>query len=222
MVQQDSTQAAAVLERVLSVNVTPAALLTLTRLRERNPVLADYVVSRTLEKLKARPTAMSLPSLYLLVDYVFPASYVDATAATVNAPSEMLQVQYFSTSYDVLKKSLTEAEELLLKEQRYTRNDLLFRSIYQSQLAGVVATLAPQFAPELITELRTITTEKAVKLPPNAAALSRFTLARLSNNQESSGDRFTDISVAVAKGNIHEAEQLLSGIEDRLSLKETN
>lgn len=133
----------------------------------------------------------------------------------MNAPSEMLQVQYFSTSYDVLKKSLTEAEELLLKEQRYTRNDLLFRSIYQSQLAGVVATLAPQFAPELITELRTITTEKAVKLPPNAAALSRFTLARLSSNQESSGDRFTDISVAVAKGNIHEAEQLLSGIEDK-------
>ena len=214
LVQQDSIQAARVVERALAVSVTPAALPTLTKLRQRSPVLADSVVSRTLDRLKTRPTVLSLPSLYLLVEYVFPASNVDANAATVNAPSQTLRAQYFSTSYNILKKSLKESEALLSKEQGYSKNDLRFRSIYQNQLAGVLVALAPKFAPELIPELRTLATEQFAALSPNATAISRFTRMRLSDNEESSGDRFTDISVALAKGNIHEAERLLGAVED--------
>ncbi len=212
--QQDSIQAANLLERALAVAVTPGTLSTLTKLRQRSPGLADSVVSRTLERLKTRPTVISLPSLYLLVDYIFPASNVDANAATVNAPSQILRVRYFSTSYSVLKKSLKESEALLSKEQGYSKNDLRFRSIYQNQLAGVLVVLAPKFAPELIPELRTLATEQFAALSPNAMVMSRFTRMRLSDNQESSGDRFTDISVALAKGDIHQAERLLGGVED--------
>ncbi|MBA3356790.1 MAG: hypothetical protein H0U18_12810 [Pyrinomonadaceae bacterium] len=212
--QQDSIQAANLLERALAVAVTPATLSTLTKLRQKSPGLSDSVVLRTLERLKTRPTVVSLPSLYLLVDYIFPASNVDASAATVNAPSQILRVRYFSTSYSVLKKSLKESEALLSKEQGYSKNDLRFRSIYQNQLAGVLVELAPKFAPELIPELRTLATEQFAALSPNATVMSRFTRMRLSDNQESSGDRFTDISVALAKGDIHEAERLLGGVED--------
>ncbi len=214
LVQQDSIQAARVVERALAVSVTPAALPTLTKLRQRSPVLADSVVSRTLDRLKTRPTVLSLPSLYLLVEYVFPASNVDANAATVNAPSQTLRAQYFSTSYNILKKSLKESEALLSKEQGYSKNDLRFRSIYQNQLAGVLEALAPKFAPELIPELRTVATEHFAALPDNAAVMSRFTRLRLSDNEESSGDRFTDTAVALAKGDIYEAERLLGGVED--------
>lgn len=214
LVQQDSIQAARVVERALAVSVTPAALPTLTKLRQRSPVLADSVVSRTLDRLKTRPTVLSLPSLYLLVEYVFPASNVDANAATVNAPSQTLRAQYFSTSYNILKKSLKESEALLSKEQGYSKNDLRFRSIYQNQLAGVLVALAPKFAPELIPELRTVATEHFAALPDNAAVMSRFTRLRLSDNEESSGDRFTDTAVALAKGDIYEAERLLGGVED--------
>lgn len=212
--QEDNTQAAGVLERALAVSVTPAALPTLTKLRQRSPVLADSVVSRTLDRLKTRPTVLSLPSLYLLVDYVFPASNVDANAATVNAPSQALRAQYFSTSYNILKKSLKESEALLSKEQGYSKNDLRFRSIYQNQLAGVLVALAPKFTPELIPELRTPATEQFAALSPNAAVMSRFTRLRLSDGEESSGDRSTDIAVALAKGDIYEAERLLGEVKD--------
>ncbi|CAN5864081.1 hypothetical protein BH18ACI4_BH18ACI4_20530 [soil metagenome] len=212
--QEDSTQAARVLEHALAMSVTPAVLPTLTKLRQRSPVLTDSLVSRTLDKLKTRPTVLSLPSLYLLVDYVFPASNVDANAATVNAPSQRLRVKYFSTSYYVLNKSLKEPEALLSKEQNHSKPDLLFRLMFQNHLAGVLATLAPKFAPELIPELRALATEQLAALPNNAAVMSRFTRLRLSDNEESSGDRYTDIAVALAKGEIYEAEQLLSGVED--------
>ncbi|MCA1602234.1 MAG: hypothetical protein LC776_11520 [Acidobacteria bacterium] len=212
--QEDNTQAAGVLERALAVSVTPAALSTLTKLRQRSPVLTDSVVSRTLDKLKTRPTVLSLPSLYLLVDYVFPASNVDANAATVNAPNQRLRVKYFSTSYNILNKSLKEPEALLVKEQGYSKNDLLLRLMFQNQLAGILATLASKFAPELIRELSALATEQFGAPPTNATVMSRFTRLRLSDNEESSGDRFTDIAVALTKGNIYEAERLLGGVED--------
>ncbi|MDQ3665117.1 MAG: hypothetical protein M3410_00730 [Acidobacteriota bacterium] len=139
---------------------------------------------------------------------------MDANAATVDAPSQILRVQYFSRSYAVLKKSLKESEALLLKEQGYSKNDLRFRSIYQNQLAGVLVELAPKFAPELIPELNTLATEQFAALSPNATALSRFTRLRLSDNAESSGDILTDISVRLAKGDIYEAERLLGEVED--------
>ncbi|MCM3906460.1 MAG: hypothetical protein ND866_32635 [Pyrinomonadaceae bacterium] len=213
--QQDSIQAANMLERALAVAVTPATLSTLTKLRQRSPGLADAVAFRTVERLKTRPTVVSLTGLYLLVDYVFPASNVDANAATVNAPSRILRVHYFSTSYSVLKNSLRESEELLTKEQGYSKNDLRFRSIYQDQLAGVLVELAPRFAPQLIPELKTLATEQFAALSPDATAISRFTRMRLSDRQQSSGDKLTDISVALAKGDVHEAQRLLGGVEDK-------
>lgn len=212
--QGDNTQAARVLERSLAVSVTPAALATLTELRQRSPILTDSVVSRTLDKLNNRPTVLSLPSLYLLVDYVFPASNVDANAAIVDAPSQALQTQYFSTSYVVVKKSLTESEAGLTKEQGYSTNDLRFRLMFQSHLAGVLASLASKFAPELVPELTALATGPGAAASSNAAVMSRFTRLRLSDNEESSGDRYTDIAVALAKGDVYKAERLLDGVED--------
>jgi hypothetical protein len=211
--QEDSTQAARVLERALSQSVTPAGLLALTKLRQASPALTDDVVSRTLDRLQTRPTVFSLPSLYLLVDYVFPASNVDPNAA-MNAPSQKLRLKYFSTSYNILNKSLKEQETSLSKEQGYSEGDLRFRSMFQNHLAGVLAVLASKFAPEHMTELRTLATKQRAALPADAAAMSRFTRLRLGDNGETSGDRLIDIAVALAKGEIYDAEQLLGGVDD--------
>lgn len=212
--QEDNIQAASVLERALAVTVTPAALSTLTKLRQRSPTATDNLVSETLNKLKSRPTVLSLPSLYLLVDYVFPSSNVNPNAAAVNPPGQALRAQYFSTSYIVLKNSLKESEAMLLKDQGYSQNDLRFRSMFQNHLAGILATLAPRFAPELTPELNTLATERLAGLSNDATVMSRFTRLRLSDTEESSGDRYTDIAVALAKGEIYAAERLLRGVED--------
>jgi len=213
--QEDNVQAARVLERALAVTVAPAALQTLTALRQKSPALTDAVISRTLERLKSRPTILSLPSLYLLVDYIFPSSHIDPNAATANTPSQKLRAQYFSTSYNILNKSLKEPATSLSEEQGYSNNDLQFRSMFQNQLAGVLAALAPKFAPELIPELTTLATQQVAGVSGDATVMSRFIRQRLSENKESSGDRFTDIAVALTKGEIQEAERLLSGVEDQ-------
>jgi len=212
--QQDSTQAAIVLERALSQSVTPLGLSALEKLRQVNPGLTDDVVSRTLDKLQTRPTAFSLPGLYMLVDYVFPASNVDPNAAT-NGPGQKLRVKYFSTSYNVLNKSLQEQETSLAKEQGYSKGDLRFRAMFQNHLAGVLAVLASKFAPEHVAELRTLALKQREALPADAAAMSRFTRLRLGDTGESSGDKLVDIAVALAKGEINDAEQLLGEVADK-------
>ena len=211
--QQDSAQAALVLERALSVSVTPRGLSALTKLRQIQPVLADDLVTRTLDRLSTRPTVFSLPSLYLLVDYVFPASNVDPNAAT-NAPGQKLRLKYFSTSYNILNKSLKEQETSLSKEQGYSEGDLRLRAMFQNHLAGVLAVLASKFAPEHMAELRALATKQREALPADAALMSRFTRLRLGDKGESSGDKMIDIAVALAKGEIYVAEQLLGEVDD--------
>jgi hypothetical protein len=213
--QEDNVQAARVLERALAVTVAPAALQTLTALRQKSPALTDALISRTLERLKSRPTMLSVPSLYLLVDYVFPASNVDPNAAAVNVPSQKLRAQYFSTAYNILSKSLKEPATSLSEEQGYSKNDLQFRSMFQNQLAGVLAAMAPKFAPELLPELSTLATQQVSGLSADGATVSRFIRQRLSENYAGSGDRYTDIAMALTKGEIQEAERLLSGVEDQ-------
>jgi len=212
--QDDGAGAAKVLERALAVGVTPATLSALIRLRQKNPRLADAAVARTLETLNARPTVVSLPSLYLLVDYLFPASNVDAIASNVNPPSQTLRSQYFSTAYNAVKKSLTESEVVLVKENGYTKPDLRFRAIYQSQVASVLVTLAPRFGREVAPEIAVLARESYGAVAPNAAVMSRLTRMRLSYSEETSGDKLTDIAVALAKGDVARAEEVLGSVDD--------
>lgn len=212
--QDDDAQTVRVLERALAESVPPATLAILTRLRQKNPALTDALISRTLDRMKSQPTVLSVPGLYLLVDYVFPANNVDANAGTLSAPNQALRAQYFSTSYEVLSRSLRESESSLAQEQGYSKDDLRFRSIFQNHLAGILATLAPKFAPQLTPELSTLATQRSAGISDDATVLARFTRLRLGDSAEGSGDRYTDIAVALAKGNVAEAERLLGGIPD--------
>lgn len=116
LIEQDTAMAAALLERSLSVSVSPAALFALSRLREKDPSLADYIVARTLENLRRRPTVVALPGVYVLIDYVFPSKQ-SFGKSVAKPPDGSLRMQYFSAAYDILQRSLAESEALLQKER---------------------------------------------------------------------------------------------------------
>ncbi len=211
LVEQDMVMAAVLLERSLSVSVSPAALSALFRLREKDPDLADYVVVRTLENLRMRPTVVALPGAYVLIDYVFP--FKQRFGRAIKLPDASLRMQYFSAAHDILQRSLGESESLL-KEKGYTERDLRFRKIYQGQMAAVLSALAPRYAPELAEELNKLATNLAAALPPEISRLHQFTLARLSGNLGESDNSEMAISVALARGELDEAKRLLHKIED--------
>jgi hypothetical protein len=212
LVEQDTATAALLLERSLSTSVSPAALFVLFRLREKDPGLADYVVTRTLENLRMRPTVVALPGVYVLLDYVFPSR--QRFGGAIKPPDASLRMQYFSTAYDILQRSLGESEFLLQREKGYTEKDLRFRLMYQGQVAAVLRVLAPRYAPELAEELNKLTVNLAAGLPPEISRLHQFTLARLGGNLGESDSLEMAVSVALARGELDKARRLLGKIED--------
>jgi hypothetical protein len=213
LVEQDTAMAAALLERSLSVSVSPAALFTLFRLREKEPHLADYIAARTLETLKARPTVIALPGVYVLADYVFPSVQGFGNPIT-RPPDPSLRMQYVSTAYEILQKSLAESESMLQREEKYTQKDLRFRRIYQGQVAALLSALAPRYMPEHAQELSHLAANLTKDLPSETIRLLRLNLARISGRLEGSENAEIAISAALAGGRIDEAKQALERLSD--------
>lgn len=209
LVATDPSAAAELLERALSTSVTPAALGALNRLRERDPLLSDFVVLRALDGLRNQPTVVSLTALHLLSSYVFP----DVSSGAVDAAPQSLQSQYFSTTYDVLKASLAESEAALSKDQRYTQAALRLRAIYQGQVAIILSALAPRYQPGLFDELDQFARTLSANLPPNVLELSKFTASRLSGNQVSATSD-TAIPLAISTGDFAGATKMIDELKN--------
>jgi hypothetical protein len=213
LVDRDPATASGLLERSLSGGVTPAGLMSLLRLRERDPLLSNFVVAKTLEGIDRQPTVIALPGLHLLSSYVFPSGDTGRTAGYGDSSLESLQFTYFSTAYSVLRGSLGEADPILIKEKHYTQADLRFRASYQAQMALVLAALAPRFGPALVGELNGLARNLLGQLPPNVRQMAQFTASRLGTDTPHTEDPETAIPLAISNGDYEEAGRLIEGLK---------
>ena len=213
LIDVDPTSAAAVLQEALSRAVTPSTVGALTRLRERDFWLGDYVAANSIDGMTTRPTLASLPGLHLLGAYVFPGA--DAPIPSIEAESsrQSLQFRYFSAAYDVLRASLNESNEGLVRDQHYTQGQLQFRAAYQAELATVLAALAPRLQPLLAAELSNIAIKLAPQIPSTMPRLPQYTLARLSGSF-SSDDPEQRFFFALSSGDLEAARSELDRVKD--------
>jgi hypothetical protein len=209
LVDEDPRAASELLERNLSTGMTPAGLNALLRLREKDPLLSDFVVAKALDGLKAQPDVVSLSGLHLLTVYLFP----EGNTVELNSSLQSLQIQYFSTTYDVLRASLAESEAALLKDQHYTQADLRFRAMYQARVSLTLAALAPRYRPGLSAELNALANKLVVLLPDNVAQLARLTAARLGGNQTVPDNPEMAIPLAISSGDFEEAGRLVDDLK---------
>ena len=209
----DPSSAAGLLEESMSRGVTPFSVGALSRLRETNSVLSDYVATKVLERLPTQPTLVSLAGLFGLGGYVFPGSETVLPSIEAESSLHLLQYRYFIASHDALRTSLGETNESLVKDQRYTQPQLQFRAAYQAQLATVLAALAPRFQPLLTAELTAIAGKLAPQVPANIPQLSRSTLSRISGSPLSSDDPETNFFSAISNGDFDEASKQLDRLQ---------
>jgi hypothetical protein len=209
----DPSSAAAVLQQSLARSITPATLGALLRLRERDYLLGDYVASQAVDALTTQPTLLSLPGLHMLGAYVFPGS--EAPAPSIDAESSRLSLQYryFAGGYDILRASLNESNEALVRAQRYTQRQLQFRGAYQAEVAAILAALATRLQPSLAPELTAIANRLAPQVPANMPRLPQFTLAKLSGSftSEDPEQRFF---FALSNGDFESARGELDRLKD--------
>src|SRR5438105_385140 len=180
LVDMDPLAVASLLEKSLSISPNIAGIGALSRLREKDSFLSDYVAAIALDGLTTQPTLVSLPGITLLTAYVFPGP--DASISSIEAESslESLQFKYFLAGYEVLRASLKETNEALLKDRHYTERDLQLRAAFQGQVAAILGALAPRLQPSLAVELTGIASKLAPQVPANISQMTQFALARLS------------------------------------------
>jgi len=213
LVDADPSAAASLLEKSMSISATPAAMGALSRLREKDSFLSDYVAAKVLDGLTTQPTRVSLAGFSLLTAYVFPGP--DAPISSIEAESSLqsLQFKYFLIGYELLKASLPETSEVLLKDQHYTQRDLQVRAAYQGQIAAMLAALAPRLQPSFSVELTAIAGKLAPQIPANISQLSQFSVARLSG-KFASEDPEQSLFFALSNGDFDEARKQLDRLKD--------
>jgi hypothetical protein len=91
---------------------------------------------------------------------------------------------------------------------------LRFRSLYQGQIAVVLAALAPRYQPSLTAELKGLATKLSAQLPAGVAQMSEFTAARLRGDQTSLDTPETSIPLAISNGDFQEATTLINDLKD--------
>ena len=213
LLDTDTAAAAAVLEQHLTMVVTMEGAGALAQLRQRNFLLADYIAAKVIDAMTSRPTLTSLPGLHLLGAYTFAGAEAPPPSIEAESSRQSLQYRYFATGVDVLRASLNESAEVLLREQHYTPRQLQFRGAYQAELAAILAALAPRFQPALAGELSGLAAKLAPQVPPNMPRLSRTLLAGLSGNFNSD-DSEERLAFALSSGDLDRARNELERLKD--------
>ena len=213
LVEVDPATAASLLEKSLLASPTPGDIGALSRLREKDSFLSDYVAAKTLDALPTQPTLVSLPTLQILTAYVFPGPDTTMVSSETESSLESLQFKYFVTAYEVLKISLRETNEALLKLS-YAQRDLQYRAASQGIVAAILAALAPRFQPMLAAELAETAGKLASQIPPGLSLMTRFGTTKLSGNPLTSNDPEEKFLYGLSSGDYDEARNQLERIND--------
>lgn len=225
LAETDATLAATVLEQSLAHSTPPMVAPILTRIRERNPLLANYVASRALENFLNQPRTVALIGLNTLVAYLFPYTPSPAASPEVAESDENLRFQFMSVGYQILKESLTESDEFLIKEQQLSKQSLGFRTFSQAMLAAILTALAPRYAPQYFVALNEAANRLIATQSKQFADLIQFQVAAVKGTIGATGETErsevseAEISNALSKGDFKEAENLIDKLKDETKKK---
>src|SRR5207248_7926728 len=132
--------------------------------------------------------------------YVFPGPDAAANSIEAEASLQRLQFKYFLAGYDLLRGSLKETNEALMKDQHYAQRDLRFRAAYQGQIAAILAALAPRLQPSLTAELTEVAGKLGSQVPANISQMTKFAITRLRGDDLASEDPEQKFVYALSKG----------------------
>lgn len=216
----DPILAAQIFEQSFVDRTSPITPGILGKIKSKDPQLANYLASRMLENFNRQPRTIAIIGLTGLSDYIFPLIPFTPLSGESPEADETLHLQFMSVGYPILKESLAETDEFLIREQQFTKESLKFRPLFQAFLAGTLAALSESYAPEYFAELTAITNNLLTQLPEPIAATVRAKSALVKskigtpNDPGTSEISETQIFGAIAKGEFKIAENLIGELKD--------
>lgn len=217
LAEHDPGLAATVLEAGLKENTAPSLALVLSRIRENDPLLANYVASKAIERFPDQSPTLGLFGLGSVVVYLFPYAPSPAISSEVAKSDEDLLQLFMDVGYLTLKRSMEETEENLISVSHLTSQALIVRKFNQALLASILVTLSPRYSTQYFVELNTISTsliqgvpKQFLSLISNQVAAVRGILGR-AEEQEVSDE---EIIAAITREDYLSAELQINKIKE--------
>ena len=210
LIETNPRAASEILELTVPSGMTVPSFNALIRLREVNPLLSDAVAAKAINGIKTQPDIVSLSGLQLISAYVFPEDQPVEITPSLSA----LRIEFFTTTYEVLRASLAQSEAVLRRDWHYTQADMRFRAMYQARVAITLAALAPRLRPHLSAELDTLANKLGGALPPNVAEFAKRSTPLLNGEQVDSARPELGILAAMSKGDFATATNLINALKD--------
>lgn len=215
LLDTDSTMAADVLEQSLARNTAPQSILVMAKLREVDPLLANYVARRALQNLLNQPASIAVVGATHLITYVFPLTPYPAPSLAIEQADEILRAQFMNVGYRVLKASLSESDESLKEKYKIGSQALEFRTFSQAFLSATLAALSTRYAPYLTPELMVIRDSLYSKIPAQMVQGANMQANVIKSATEPQSSEGSDaITPAIANGDFGRARSLIEKLKD--------
>lgn len=107
----DAVLAASVLEQSLARSTPPMIAPILMKIREKNPLLANYIALRTIENFSSQSRLTAVIGLNTITAYIFPWTSSSVISDEVEESDENLRAEFMSVGYQILKASLLETDD---------------------------------------------------------------------------------------------------------------
>lgn len=216
LAETDVGLAAAVLEKSLARNTSPMFAPILTRIREKDPSLANAVAERSLGNFLRQPRTAALVGLNNMIAYLFPYFPSTEVSPEVKESDERLRFQFVSIGYQVLVESLAESEESLVKDQGLQQNTLSFRTLCQATLAATLAALSPRYAPQLTEALDETAKRLSAGLPKQLLDAIQVQVAAVKGaiGKDGRDGSEAEIISSMARGDFEAAQEAIDKLKD--------
>ena len=219
--EDDPALASAFMQQSLVGRMAPSFPIILSRIRAKDPILADQLASFALQRSLERPPTEGLVNLGNLAAYLFPYTPSPTILRAALEADDALREEYTRVSMAILRKSLAEREPDLIA-QGMTPPMLQTRRMSQALTASILAVLTTRYLTSEFPEMRTLTAALLQALPKDAVSAIamqmttvRAVLGKVEEDEGSDGE----ILAAIAAEDFTKARLLIDALNDEVRKK---
>jgi hypothetical protein len=215
-VDDETALAASILEQSMTNSIPPSAVATIGKLREKDPLLANDLVSKGVANLSSKPLPAAISGLAILSSYLYPLGVYAPPDDQTRASDERLRLLFFQTSYTLLRSVMADA----LNGPNAEAN-VGITPVVRGQLALLAATtseMSRQYEPVRYVELSGFAGQLFRDQPATVKRLIEAQLAMINRGSSTASGKKADpeieITGALGRGDFAGAESLINEESD--------
>lgn len=214
--EDDVRLAATIVEQTMIDSTAPSLPIILARIRLTDPILANAVAGRILERVDNQPPTIALSTLGCVAAFIFPYSPSPVFSSSARESDDSLRLLFTQYALATLRRSVLETDEVL-RSQGYTDQVLRIRRFNQAITCSLLVVLTQRYLTASFPEVNALSVTLNKSLPPgsNSMIAAQTASARGILGQAAESEvADAEIIAAIAREDFTRAELLIGQVKD--------